>query len=216
MTDPGSAWAELQAGNRRFVDGVLEHPHQDVGRREQLEAAQTPIAAIFGCSDSRLSAEIIFDLGLGDAFVIRNAGQVVSESVVGSIEYAVAVLGVPLLVVLAHDSCGAVRAAIDATGSEPVPLPPHVASLIAPIVPAVLRVESTTDARTVDPAGVDAAAVGLEHLRSTVSALLTQSEIVAQAVADGSLAVVGANYRLREGRVVTTVVVGDATAAGAP
>ena len=100
-------------GNERFVAGEPQHPRQDVERREQLAEAQAPHAALFGCSDSRLAAEIIFDKGLGDLFVVRNAGQVISDSVIGSLEYAVAVLDVPLIVVLGHDECGAVSAAID-------------------------------------------------------------------------------------------------------
>ena len=99
---------------------------------------------LFGCSDSRLAAEIIFDKGLGDLFVVRNAGQVISDSVVGSLEYAVAVLNVPLIIVLGHDECGAVGAAIDSTQPDAAPLPPHIASLIAPIIPAV-RAWSPTD-----------------------------------------------------------------------
>ncbi|MET0303520.1 MAG: carbonic anhydrase, partial [Microbacteriaceae bacterium] len=100
-------------GNDRFVAGEPRHPRQDVERRTATAQLQTPHAALFGCSDSRLAAEIIFDKGLGDLFVVRNAGQVISDSVVGSLEYAVAVLNVPLILVLGHDECGAVKAAID-------------------------------------------------------------------------------------------------------
>ncbi|GAA1438515.1 carbonic anhydrase [Leifsonia poae] len=195
-------------GNARFVDGDPEHPRQDVERRETLAAAQAPLAAIFGCSDSRLAAEIIFDLGLGDAFVVRNAGQVMSESVLGSLEYAVGVLHVPLILVLGHDECGAVRAAIDSQAADADPLPPHIASLIRPIVPAVHRVTHTRADQPIDLATVDAGEVGREHLRDTVAELLESSELISAAVADGSLAIVGANYRLQEGRVVPDVVVG--------
>ena len=110
---PVQAWQEMQEGNRRFVAGTPAHPHQDVEKRHELADGQAPIATLFGCSDSRLAAEIIFDAGLGDLFVVRNAGQVIGESIVASLEYAVEILRVPLIVVLAHDSCGAVRAAID-------------------------------------------------------------------------------------------------------
>ncbi|WP_431221454.1 carbonic anhydrase [Leifsonia xyli] len=192
-------------GNARFIAGEPSHPHQDVERRETVAGGQEPVAAIFGCADSRLAAEIIFDMGLGDAFVVRNAGQVVSDSVVGSLEYAVAVLHVPLILVLGHDSCGAVAAAIDSQAEDADPLPPHIAQLIAPIVPAVRRV---TGDGAVDPSAVDAGEVGREHLRDTVSELLAQSEIIASAVAENTLAIVGANYRLAEGRVVPDVVVG--------
>ena len=89
---PSRVWDAMLRGNERFVSGEPEHPRQDVERRETIATGQAPLAAIFGCADSRLAAEIIFDLGLGDAFVVRNAGQVISDSVLGSLEYAVGVL----------------------------------------------------------------------------------------------------------------------------
>ncbi|WP_309068098.1 carbonic anhydrase [Microbacterium sp.] len=205
---PDEAWQTMLEGNARFVAGEPEHPHQDVERRHDIAAAQTPRAALFGCSDSRLSAEIIFDLGLGDLFVVRNAGQVVGDSIVGSLEYAVEVLKVPLIVVLGHDACGAVRAAIESTHADAPPLPPTIWRLIAPIVPAVRRVLRAGAAEGVTPETVDADAVGHEHLRDTVSALLQRSEIITTAVAEGRLAVVGANYRLAEGTVVPDVILG--------
>ncbi|HEY5224687.1 MAG TPA: carbonic anhydrase [Microbacteriaceae bacterium] len=205
---PEEAWSALERGNERFVSGTPEHPRQDVERRRETETTQHPVAAIFGCSDSRLAAEIIFDLGLGDAFVIRNAGQVISDSVLGSLEYAVAVLSVPVIVVLGHDSCGGVRAAIESQAADATPLPPHIAHLIAPIVPAVHAVTRTAPGATIDPAKVDAHEVGLEHLRTTVSQLLEQSEIISQAVAEGNLAIVSANYELHHGRVVADIKVG--------
>ncbi|HRN30509.1 MAG TPA: carbonic anhydrase, partial [Terrimesophilobacter sp.] len=85
-------------GNGRFIAGVPQHPRQDVERRGQLIGHQEPNVALFGCSDSRLAAEIIFDKGLGDLFVVRNAGQIISDSVIGSLEYAVAILHTPLIV----------------------------------------------------------------------------------------------------------------------
>ena len=94
---PGEVWREMVRGNDRFVAGAPLHPRQDVERRAETATLQTPHAALFGCSDSRLAAEIIFDKGLGDLFVVRNAGQVISDSVIGSLEYAVAVLHVPLI-----------------------------------------------------------------------------------------------------------------------
>ena len=208
MPRPSRVWDEMLRGNARFVGGDPEHPRQDVERRETVAGGQAPLAAIFGCSDSRLAAEIIFDLGLGDAFVVRNAGQVMSGSVLGSLEYAVAVLSVPVIVVLGHDSCGGVRAAIESQAADATPLPPHIAHLIAPIVPAVHAVTRTAPGATIDPAKVDAHEVGREHLRDTVAELLESSEMISAAVADGSLAIVGANYRLQEGRVVPDVLLG--------
>ena len=195
---PADAWREMARGNERFVAGAPLHPRQDVERREELAAAQAPHAALFGCSDSRLAAEIIFDKGLGDLFVVRNAGQVISDSVIGSLEYAVAVLEVPLIVVLAHDACGAVRAAIDLDAPDARPLPPHIAGLIAAIRPSVRAAPSR------EPEDV-----GLTHLQRTVSDLVARSELITDAVADGTLAVVGANYKLLEGTAKPSFVIGD-------
>ncbi|MDN4615801.1 carbonic anhydrase [Leifsonia sp. F6_8S_P_1B] len=209
-TRPGRIWNAMLAGNERFIAGTPQHPHQDVERRESVAAGQAPVAAIFGCADSRLAAEIIFDMGLGDAFVVRNAGQVISDSVLGSLDYAVAVLNVPLILVLGHDACGAVASAIASQAEDAEPLPPHIANLIAPIVPAVHRVTGTAADAHIDPATVDAGEVGREHLRDTVGELLARSEVISAAVAANTLAIVGANYRLQEGRVVPDVVVGMA------
>ncbi|MDO7881271.1 carbonic anhydrase [Antiquaquibacter soli] len=208
-TTPAQAWADMLRGNERFVAGTPAHPRQDVERRTEVAPAQFPDAALFGCSDSRLAAEIIFDKGLGDLFVVRNAGQVISESVVGSLEYAVGVLHVPLIVVLGHDECGAVRAAIDSQGPQAPELTPHITNLIAPILPAVRRVAQY---RRVDPAAIDAHAVGREHLRDTITELLEASELIREAVAAGTLGIVGANYRLLEGRAEPDVTVGLADA----
>jgi carbonic anhydrase len=212
---PLAVWTEMQEGNARFVAGEPRHPRQDVDRRHELAAAQAPRAALFGCSDSRLAAEIIFDEGLGDLFVVRNAGQVISDSVVGSLEYAVAVLGVPLIVVLGHDACGAVRAAIESTGADAPALPAHIWRLIAPIVPAVRRVQRELVAEGGVASEVDPEHVGREHLRDTVAELLHSSELISDAVAAGRLAIVGANYRLSEGAAVPDVILGLATDATA-
>lgn len=198
---PAESWAEMVRGNERFIAGAPAHPRQDVERREELAGGQFPHAALFGCSDSRLAAEIIFDKGLGDLFVVRNAGQVISDSVIGSLEYAVAVLEVPLIVVLGHDNCGAVAAAIAQSEPDRPQLPVHIRRLIAPIAPAVARAPK-------HDGHVDPTDVGREHLRDTVAELLESSELISDAVAAGSLAVVGANYRLAEGRAVPDVILG--------
>ncbi len=205
---PRKVWEEMRRGNARFVAGEPQHPRQDVDRRHELAHTQTPRAALFGCSDSRLAAEIIFDKGLGDLFVIRNAGQVTSDSVIGSLEYAVAVLDVPLIVVLGHDECGAVRAAIDATRLDAPTLPPNIWRLIAPIVPAVRRVLRADEGST--PETVDAEHVGREHLRDTVAEIMQSSELISARVAEGRLAIVGANYRLSDGTAVPDLIVGPA------
>jgi len=202
-TTPAKAWQEMVEGNQRFVAGEPRHPRQDVERRSRL-VQQFPHAALFGCSDSRLAAEIIFDKGLGDLFVIRNAGQIISDSVLGSIEYAVEILHVPLIVVLGHDECGAVAAAIQLDQPEPSALPPHIHHLVDHIVPAVKRVRAANG----NTAEIDPLEVGREHLRETVADMLKGSELISAAVAAGTLAIVGANYRLLEGTVVPDVIVG--------
>ncbi|WP_022890693.1 carbonic anhydrase [Agromyces italicus] len=207
---PAATWRELRRGNERFVAGTPDHPRQDIDRRTSLAHTQRPMVAVFGCSDSRLAAEIIFDVGLGDAFVVRNAGQVVSPSAIGSLEYAVGILHVPVIVVLAHDSCGAVRAAIDSQASDAAPLPSFIAGLVSKIVPAVRKVAGVRagDEGAIDPSHVDAGFVGREHLRNTVTELVESSEMISDAIAAGTLAIVGANYRLFEGRVETDIVLG--------
>jgi carbonic anhydrase len=205
---PAKAWDEMARGNERFVAGAPLHPRQDVERRASVAHAQRPDAALFGCSDSRLAAEIIFDKGIGDLFVVRNAGQIISESVIGSLEYAVSVLQVPLIVVLGHDECGAVRAAIDSQGADAAPLPPHIAHLVSKIVPAVRSVAGVSEG-SIDVAGVDAHEVGREHLRDTIAELIEQSELISDGIAAGTLAVVGANYRLLEGRAVPDIRIGN-------
>ena len=204
---PAQAWREMAEGNDRFIAGQPRHPHQDADRRAELAHIQNPIATVFGCSDSRLAAEIIFDKGLGDLFVIRNIGQVTSDSVLGSLEFAVGILGVPLLVVLGHDECGAVAAAIASQEQTPNAIPPHIAKITDAIVPSVHRVAGHEGA--IDPAVIDAAEVGRDHLHQTITDLLEASEIMSAAVAAGKLAIVGANYKLREGRVATHFVVGN-------
>jgi len=208
---PAKAWEEMERGNERFVSGAPLHPRQDVERRESLAKVQRPDAALFGCSDSRLAAEIIFDKGIGDLFVVRNAGQIISDSVVGSLEYAVAVLKVPLIVVLGHDECGAVRAAIDSQSDDAEALPPHIAHLIEKIVPAVRRVAGpiAADGAPIPAGSVDAHEVGHEHLRDTIAELIEVSELISDGIAAGTLAVVGANYRLLEGRAVPDIRIGN-------
>jgi carbonic anhydrase len=192
-------------GNERFITGEPRHPRQDVDRRGELIGTQTPHATLFGCSDSRLAAEIIFDKGLGDLFVIRNAGQVISQSVIGSLEYSVAVLGVPLIVVLGHDECGAVRAAIDSQVPDAPSISPNIEHLIKPITVAVREASAfLPEGEEPDPTDV-----GRRHLRATITNMVAGSELISAAIAAGTLAIVGANYRLLEGRAVRDVVVGD-------
>ena len=109
--NPQATMQFLLDGNRRFVEDRLERPHADGTRRRELVGGQKPLAAVLGCSDSRVPPELVFDQGLGDLFVVRSAGQLADDSNLGSLEFAVAVLGVRLIVVLGHEDCGAVSAA---------------------------------------------------------------------------------------------------------
>jgi carbonic anhydrase len=206
---PGEAWAEMLAGNARFVGGTPEHPRQDAERRALLAAGQKPIAALFGCSDSRLSAEIIFDAGLGDLFVVRNAGQVVGDEVLGTLEYAVGVLQIPLIVVLGHDSCGAVAAAITTIDADADPQTFYLQRLIDMIVPSVKKAHRELKSESGDGRSLDAHEVGRLHIEASVGALLQRSILISEAVASGRLAVVGANYDLANGRVDPHTVVGS-------
>lgn len=207
---PQEAWDDMLQGNDRFVTGAPQHPRQNVERRNQVSGSQNPDAALFGCSDSRLAAEIIFDRGLGDLFVVRNAGHIVSDSSVASLEYAVVDLDISLITVLAHDSCGAVAAAIDRGQQEPSPLPEKVAQLIDPIIPAVQEVwfREHSDSPYVDPARISAEEVGRLHLRHTVASLLRSSKVISDRVAAGELGIVGCQYRLVEGRAEPVSYVG--------
>jgi len=191
----------MQAGNRRFVSDSREHPNQDVDSRNALTAGQVPFAALFGCSDSRLSAEIIFDVGLGDLFVVRNAGQVIAETILGSLEYAVEVLKVPLILVLGHDECGAVRAAINATEGKLGARGQYIQHLVASIQPTV------TKANAMGHGDIDS--VTELHIEDTIEDIVTKSKVIAEAVAAGSLAIVGAKYKLSGGEVHTLQVVGQ-------
>lgn len=191
---PAQALSELLAGNERFLRGAPEHPNQDASRRAALERSQQPFAVVFGCSDSRLAAEIIFDRGLGDLFVVRTAGHIIGPEVAASIEYGVTVLGAPLLIVLGHDSCGAVRAAHDAlTGVAPPS--PGLQVVVDRIGPSITR-DGDLDGGDLDG---DLDMVAREHVRRTVSALEREPGI-AGSIAAGSCAVVGLTYRLVEGR----------------
>src|SRR5689334_1959788 len=131
------AFEVLLAGNRRFVAGTPEHPNQDAARRRDVAPAQAPFAVLFGCSDSRVAAEIVFDRGLGDLFVVRTAGHVVDTGVLGSLEFGVDVLEVPLVVVLGHDACGAVKATLDAHAGGVMP-GGYVRDVVELVTPSVL------------------------------------------------------------------------------
>jgi carbonic anhydrase len=203
---PRDAFELLMAGNQRFVAGTPEHPNQDAARRAETAPGQQPFAVLFGCSDSRLAAEIIFDRGLGDLFVVRTAGHVAGAEVLGSIEYGVDVLGCPLVVVLGHDSCGAVGAACSALENGVAPAG-YVRDVVERVTPSVL---SARAAGRVEPQEILA-----EHVRHTADLLLDRSRVLAEKVAAGQAAVVGLCYRLADGSAELVAAHGLAVAAPA-
>ena len=198
---PQQAWQAMADGNQRFVSGQLAHPRQDIDHRESLASAQRPFAALFGCSDSRLSAEIIFDVGLGDLFVVRNAGQVIAETILGSLEYAVEVLGVPLIMVLGHDECGAIRAAIDSAEGKLQAKGEFIQQMVANIEPTVSAAYAK-GIREIDE-------ITSLHVQDTINDLVSRSKIVREAIDTGKLAIVGANYKLVLGDIHPLVMVGQ-------
>ncbi len=197
---PAQAWAALKDGNRRFVEGKPRHPSQDADRRAELVAAQHPTAVIFGCGDSRVAAEITFDQGLGDVFVVRTAGHVLDDSVTGSIEFATELLRVPLVVVLGHDNCGGLGATIDAIDNGAVP-PGFVRSIVERVAPSVLqgRREGLT---TFDEL------LG-KHVMETAKLLMERSRLIAERVEAGECAIVGLTYTLSDGHMELRGVIGD-------
>ncbi|MFF9066357.1 carbonic anhydrase [Streptomyces sp. NPDC014891] len=196
-TSPAVALDALLAGNARFVSGTPDHPNQDAARRTELAPGQDPFAVILGCSDSRLAAEIIFDQGLGDLFVVRTAGHVLGTEVLGSVEYATSVLGARLVVVLGHDSCGAVAAARAAV-EDGFAAGGFIRDVVERVTPSILA--ARTAGLTADGDIID------EHIRHTVGLMLDRSRLLSEQVESGEVAVVGLGYALSDGnaRVVTT------------
>ncbi|PZR55048.1 carbonic anhydrase [Xylanimonas oleitrophica] len=205
-TTPIEAWTALRAGNHRFVAGEPAHPSQNADRRRELRAAQHPHTVIFGCSDSRVAAEIIFDQGLGDVFVVRTAGHVLDTTVIGSIEYGTEVLGASLVVVLGHDSCGAVAATAHtlATGEQP---PGFVRAVVDRVMPSVAGITSRPGARATD--AFDPDTLRTEHVRHTVEMLRGYSAALRDGVEAGRLAIVGVEYDLAEGSARLVEVAGE-------
>lgn len=205
---PAEAWTTLRTGNERFVRGEMAHPSQGFERRDEVRAAQHPFAVVFGCSDSRVAAEIIFDQGLGDVFVVRTAGHVLDTTVIGSIEYGVEVLGASLVVVLGHDSCGAVAAATAALTTGELPRG-FVRAVVDRVIPSIVSLVHAPDGGTQDLASVDPARLGHEHVKHTVDMLRSYSVTLAEAIDEGRCAVVGVEYDLADGRVNLTTAVGE-------
>ncbi|WP_346768374.1 carbonic anhydrase [Streptomyces sp. R301] len=184
-TTPGAALRELNAGNRRWRTFHEKHPHETRAVRTEVVSGQHPFAVVLGCVDSRVPPELIFDQGLGDLLAVRSAGEVLDEAVLGSVAYGVLDLGIPLVVVLGHQSCGAVSAAVHADESGEA-LPAHIQYIAEQIKPAI-------DRSLPGSARVDAAVT--TQVRLVRSRLATEPDLAAR-IAAGRLAVVGARYEL--------------------
>jgi carbonic anhydrase len=201
MIPAAEALERLREGNRRFVAGT---PRMDgssePARRRELAAGQNPFAIIFGCSDSRVPAEIVFDQGLGDLFVIRVAGNVVAPSLVGSVEFAAEVFGTRLVVVLGHTRCGAVTATVDALRRPEKGGSPNLRSIVDRIRPTVEGLLEGGGADLADPDSLIQRAVRA-NVRASANQLRHGSQVLEQLSTDAGLRVVGAEYSLETGEV---------------
>jgi len=185
---PDSVLAELKAGNDHHARHQYQHPHETAARQRELISAQHPHAEILSCSDSRVPPEIVFDQGLGDIFVVRVAGNVATDTEIGSLEYGAEHLHIPLLVVLGHESCGAVTAAVEGGEAEG-----HIASLVNLIKPAVEKSRALPGDKVSNAVRVNVAMV-VDQLRAS-------NPVLAKLVAQGKLKIVGGVYSLETGKV---------------
>ncbi len=191
-SEPGeTSLSKLKAGNARFAANPSVAPPIDAARRAAVAAGQSPFAMVLSCADSRVPPEIIFNVGLGDLFVVRAAGHVSDHAVAASLEYGAEHLHAPLLVVMGHESCGAVKAAVEAKPG--VSAGPNLDYLIRAIQPAVKRTASSGQARI--------KAAILANVEESINDLLEQSAVLQHLTAAGKLSIVGAYYELATGRV---------------
>ena len=188
MTNAKEALERLQDGNRRFVLGLSSHGRSQEQERIALSEAQHPFAAVLCCSDSRVVPELIFDQYLGDLFVVRVAGNILDDAIIGSLEYAVVGLDVKLILVMAHENCGAVQAAI--AGNESMN---HIDELVRAIRPAVQQVLEMSGDLLMNTV--------LAHARLVTKALGESEPVLAPARADRGLAIQTACYSLKSGEV---------------
>lgn len=185
----------LKEGNARFSQGKPARPNQDEARRiNTADNGQKPFAAVLSCSDSRVPVELLFDRGVGDVFVVRVAGNVAGVDQVGSIEYAVEHLGVPLIVVLGHNKCGAVSAAVDGHEAHG-----NIRAIVEKIAPVVAQ---TRKANPDMPLNKLVDACILANVKHVTHYLSANSAIIKHAVESGAVKIVGANYDIRTGRVI--------------
>ena len=191
VVSPDAALDRLMKGNTRYVEGVTKR-HDFKHEREPLSSGQNPFAAVLSCSDSRIAPEYCFDTARGDVFVCRVAGNFASDEMVASLEYAVQVLNTPLIMVLGHDSCGAVDATIKSV-KDGTTLPGHLPSLVSALSPAVKAI--------LDQPGDLLANATRRNVSMNVDKLRSAMPILKSFNDDKKIRVVGGIYRLRTGRV---------------
>lgn len=190
---PDGALKLLQDGNAAFLRGDNGVPDLSPKRRLELAKYQAPFCAYVSCSDSRVPPELLFGRGLGELFIVRNAGNTVDTVAQGSIEFAVGVLGVPLVVVMGHEACGAVKAAMDVVEKN-ARFPGAIDNMIEPIIPAVLEARSVAGDRTENAIR--------QNVRRTVRVMRQESDpLMMKPQQEGKLKIVGAYYELATGRV---------------
>lgn len=199
MISSEEALTRLREGNHRFQEDRPEHLVNTTGeRRAQLTGGQAPFAVILGCSDSRVPAELVFDQGLGDLFVIRVAGNIACASQIGSVEFAVEQFGTPLVVVLGHSNCGAIKATLEALAHPgETEVSPALAFIVEQITPALqpLAGEQGQSGDAQLQAGIRA------NIEASVAQLYGDSEVLRRRVDTGSLQIIGAEYSLESGAV---------------
>lgn len=194
---PDQALARLKNGNADFLAGRSRLATGDGKRRLELASTQTPFAVLVGCSDSRVPPEVLFGSGLGELFIVRNAGNTVDTVALGSVEYGTLVLGAPLVVVLGHERCGAVKAAVEVVEHN-TNFPGSIGQMIEPIIPAVLEARAGHSGSK--EALLDAAV--RENVRRIVRRLRTGEPSFMKPLRDGALKIVGAHYDLDTGQVI--------------
>jgi len=198
MLEPALALRRLQEGNARFVNNLRSDALTSPVRRAEVADVQRPFAVILGCSDARVPAEIVFDQGLGDLFVIRIAGNVVAPSGIGSVEFAVERFGVQLVVVLGHSRCGAIDATLEAVSRPGQAHSPGIRSIVDRVRPSIeglLQTELARDRTWLWQEAVRA------NIRASVNQLRHGSEILERLVLAGRVEVAGAEYALDSGEV---------------
>lgn len=188
---PNEAISRLIEGNKRYQNGSSTL-HDFIAEREALVGGQNPFAGILSCSDSRIAPEYAFDTSRGDLFVARVAGNFLTDEIIASFEFAVAVLGIPLIVVLGHEGCGAVKATINCVEDNAMP-PGKLPRLVEALTPSVVSARHQ--------AGDLLHNATLENIRLNVEHLKSSSEIISSAITQGSLRILGAIYSLKDGSV---------------